>query len=127
LILNFWKDFKAASCKKASNPPACSVHGLHVLKPRSFLPNRAPKMLERYQLFFGLQLISKEFHLSAIQTKIELHFGGFFSSNEIAPANRKTGFYADRDPNKQDVVFLFAWSGSELWTLIKYSRSKIKN
>ncbi len=27
-------------------------------------------------------------------------------------------------PNKQEVGFIFAWSGSELWTLIKYSRSK---
>ena len=26
-----------------------------------------------------------------------------FSLNESAPANRKTGFYADRDPNKQEV------------------------
>ncbi len=32
-----------------------------------------------------------------------------------------------RDPNKQEVGFIFAWSGSELWTVIKYSRSKIKN
>ncbi len=28
--------FWAASCKKASNPPAFLVHGLHVLKPQSF-------------------------------------------------------------------------------------------
>jgi hypothetical protein len=35
-------------------------------------------MREKYQLFFGLQPMSKEFHHSAIQTKIELHFGGFF-------------------------------------------------
>jgi len=33
----------------------------------------------------------------------------------------------NRDPHKQEVGFIFAWSGSELWTLIKYSRSKIKN
>jgi hypothetical protein len=31
-----------------------------------------------------------------------------FSSNESAPANRKTGFYADRDPNKQEVEVIFA-------------------
>jgi hypothetical protein len=35
-------------------------------------------MRESYQLFFGLRLVSKEFHHSAIQTKKELHFGGFF-------------------------------------------------
>jgi hypothetical protein len=63
-------------------------------------------MLERYQLFFGLRLVSKEFHHSAIQTKIELHFGGFFLSNNSAPANRKTGFYANRHPNKHEVGFI---------------------
>jgi hypothetical protein len=35
-------------------------------------------MRERHQLFFGLRLEGKEFHHSAIQTKIEHHFGGFF-------------------------------------------------
>jgi hypothetical protein len=35
-------------------------------------------MRENYQLFFGLRLACKKFHHSAIQTKIELHFGGFF-------------------------------------------------
>jgi hypothetical protein len=35
-------------------------------------------MRERHQLFFGLWLEGKEFHHSAIQTKIERHFGGFF-------------------------------------------------
>jgi hypothetical protein len=49
-----------------------------VLKQRSFSPNRAQNMWESFQLFFGLQFVSKEFHHSAIQTKIELHIGGFF-------------------------------------------------
>jgi hypothetical protein len=39
----------------------------------------------------------------------------FFSSNKSAPANRKTGFfYANREPNKQEVGFIFALSASEL-------------
>jgi hypothetical protein len=54
-----------------------------VLKPQSFLPNRVPKMRKRYQLFFGLQLFNKEFHHSAIQTKIEHHFGGFFHQMKV--------------------------------------------
>jgi hypothetical protein len=41
------------------------------------------KMRERYQLFFGLQLVSKEFHHSGIQTKIEQHFGGFFHQIKV--------------------------------------------
>jgi hypothetical protein len=31
-----------------------------------------------------------------------------FSLNDSVPANRKTGFYGDRDPNKQEVGFIFA-------------------
>jgi hypothetical protein len=31
-----------------------------------------------------------------------------FSLNKSAPANRNTGFYANRDPNKQEVGYIFA-------------------
>jgi hypothetical protein len=55
-----------------------------MLKPQSFSPNRDPKMRERYQLFFGLRLVSEECHHSAIQTKIELQFGGFFHQRKVA-------------------------------------------
>ncbi len=41
------------------------------LKLWSFPPNRAPKMRERHQLFFGLRLVSKEFQ----------HPAALFSSN----------------------------------------------
>jgi hypothetical protein len=89
-IFYFWSrifdkssKFWAAPCKKASNPPDCLDHGLHVLKPRSFSPNRAPKLWARHQLFFGLRLASKEFHHSAIQAKIEMHFGRFFYQMKV--------------------------------------------
>jgi hypothetical protein len=35
-------------------------------------------MQERHQLFFGLQLVRKEFQHPTIQTKTEQHFGGLF-------------------------------------------------
>jgi hypothetical protein len=54
-----------------------------VLKPRTFSLNRVPKMRERDQLFFGLRLVSKESHHSAIETKKELHFGGFFHQIKV--------------------------------------------
>jgi hypothetical protein len=60
------------------------------------------------KLFFGLQLVSKEFQHPAIQTKIEQHFGRFFLSHKSAPANGNIGFYANRDPNKQEVGYIFA-------------------
>jgi hypothetical protein len=48
-----------------------------------FPPNRALKMWERHQLFFGLGLMSKEFQHFAIQTKIEQHFGGVFHQIKV--------------------------------------------
>jgi hypothetical protein len=51
--------------------------------------------------------VIKEFQHPAIQTKIEQHWQ-IFSSNKSVPANRKTGFYANRDPNKQEVGLIFA-------------------
>jgi hypothetical protein len=48
--------------------------------------NHAPKMRERHQLFFGLQLVSKEFQHPAIQTKLWHHFGGFFHQIKVRQA-----------------------------------------
>jgi hypothetical protein len=65
-------------------------HGLHVLKPRSFSPNCAPKIREGHQLFFGFRFESEELQHSAIQTKIEQYFGGFFHQIEVCqPIGRK--------------------------------------
>jgi hypothetical protein len=72
-------------------------HGLYVYKPRSFPPNRALKMRESQQLFLRLRLVSEESQQSAIQTKIEHHFGGFFP--EIK-GRQSTG----RNDSKQTVI-----------------------
>ncbi len=60
-IFYFWSwifkttsKFWSAPCKKASNPPACSVHGLH-------------KMLSSYWL--------AHFHLMKKSAKVQLYFG----------------------------------------------------
>jgi hypothetical protein len=50
--------------------------------------------------------VIKEFQHPAIQTIIEQHWQ-IFSSNKIAPAHRKKGFYTNRDPNNQEVGFIF--------------------
>ncbi len=77
-------------------------------------------------------------------TKVVLYFGLDCGNSVPTSRNPKNNWYlshilehpsaekisvwahANRDRNKQEVGFIFAWSGSELWTLIKYSRSKIK-
>jgi hypothetical protein len=74
--------------QKLIKPPACLDHGLHVLKPRSFPPNHAPTFRNANQYRAALWRI--------------------FSSYKCVPANKKTGFYANRDPDKQEVGFIFA-------------------
>jgi hypothetical protein len=58
-----------------------------------FPPNRSPKMRESQQLSFGLQLVRRIFEenlQTAIQTKIEQHFGGFFHQIKVRrPIGRK--------------------------------------
>ena len=48
-------------------------------------------MREKHQLAFGLRLESEELHHSAIQTKIEESFGGFFHQicKSAQPKGRK--------------------------------------
>jgi hypothetical protein len=41
------------------------------------------KKCKRHHLFFGLQLLSKEFQHPINQTKIEQHFGGFFHQIKV--------------------------------------------
>jgi hypothetical protein len=56
-------------------------------------------------------------------------------TNDVSPAFLEhssaekiaAGAHANRDPNKQEVGFIFTRSGSELSTPIKYSISKIRN
>ncbi len=89
LIFDFWSWIFDKSSKvlrrfmqKWIQPPTCLDHGLHVLKPRYFPPNRAPKMRERHQLFFGLWLL-KRIPTFRNQTKVEQHFGGFFPQIKV--------------------------------------------
>jgi hypothetical protein len=57
-------------------------------------------------LFFGLQLVSKEFPHPAIQTKEEQHFGRFFHQIKVCQPKGNRILYANRDPNKQEVGFI---------------------
>ncbi len=108
-------------------PPACLDHGLHLLKLRSFPPNHAPKMRERHQLFFGLPFVSKEFQHPAIQTEIDQHFCGFFHQIKVCqPIGRQDSMQTVIQTSRR-LDFIFAWSGSELWSLFEYSRVKFKN
>jgi hypothetical protein len=81
-------------------------HGLHVLKPRTFPPNRR---------------ISTSHNPN--QNRAALW--QFFSYNKSSPANRKTGFHATPDSNKQDVGFIFA-EAAQNFELLSILQSEIK-
>jgi hypothetical protein len=73
---------------------ACLDHGLHVLKPRSFPPNLAPKLRERQQLFLDwITTCEQRIPTSRNPNQNRAALWRIFSSNKSAPANRKTGFY----------------------------------
>ncbi len=59
------------------------ITGSRVTNRNLFRTNRSPKMRESQQLVFGLRLVSKEFQHFAIQTRIVLHFGGFFHQIKV--------------------------------------------
>jgi hypothetical protein len=100
-----------------------------VLKPRAFSPNRAPKMPERYQLFFGLPLVNKEFHHSAIQTKLELHFGGFFHQMKVRQPIGSHGSMQTviRTSRRLESFLHEAAQNFELLSSIQDQKLKIKN
>ena len=129
-IFYFWSwifkttsKFWSAPCKKASNPPACSVHGLHRILSSYWLAHW--KIRQSAALFwFRLQNDGIFYLRAAIQRTID-----------ASPAFMEYGLakkfaawaHANRKPNKQEVGFNFAWSGSELWSCFKYSMRKLKN
>jgi hypothetical protein len=110
----------------ASNHPPCWDHGLHVHKPRYFPPNRALKMRESQQLFLRLRLVSKENQQSAIQTKIEQHFGGFFQQIKgRQPIGRKDSKHTVIPTSRRLDSILY--KVAQIFELISNSRSILKN
>ncbi len=105
------------------------------------------KDINRYRFFifyFALEYLKKTSKFWAVSFKNEsnlllvriTHDLHKILSIDVSPAflehisaEKKIAVWAraNRDPNKQEIGFIFAWSSSELWTLIKYSRVKIKN
>ena len=129
LILNIWKDFKVLSrfIQKWIQPPAYSDHGLHRILTSYWLAHfYLMKKSAKELLYFGLDCGMMKFFTFKPQPKEQLMpFPHLWSTvwrkrsllEHMQTVNRTS----------RRIRGLFAWSGSELWTLIKYSRSKIKN
>jgi hypothetical protein len=86
-------------------------------------------MQERHQLFFGLRLTGKKFHHSATQTKIELHFGGFFHQMKVRqPIGRQDSMQTvNRTSRRLDSILHEAAQNFELLSNIQDQKLKMKN
>jgi hypothetical protein len=71
-----------------------------------FPPNRSPKLRESQQLSFGLRLVRRIFEETRNPNQNRASIWKIFSSNKSTPANRKKGFYTNRNPNEQEVGFI---------------------
>jgi hypothetical protein len=86
------------------------ITGCMVTNRNLFPPNRSPKMRESQQLVIGLRLARRIFEetlASHHPNQTSATLWRIFSLNKSAPANRKKGFYTNRNPNKQEVGFIF--------------------
>jgi hypothetical protein len=86
-------------------------------------------MRERHQLVFGLRLVSTESHHSATQTKIELHFGGFFQQMKVRqPIGRQDSMKpVTRTSRRLGSILHEAAQNFELLSNIQDQKLKIKN
>jgi hypothetical protein len=89
-------------------------------------------MRENQQLFLGLRIVSRIFEenqQSAIQTKIEQHFGGFFQQIKVRqPIGRKDSKQTVIPTSRRLDSFLYeAAQNFELFLNIQDQKLKIKN
>jgi hypothetical protein len=81
-------------------------HGLHVLK--RFSAELCSKNAGETSVVLWITAREKRIPTSRNTNQNRAALWRIFSSNIISPANRKPGFYANRDLNKQEVEFIFA-------------------
>ncbi len=86
-------------------------------------------MRESQHLVFGLRLVRRIFeetltHRNPNQKSATLRRS--FSSNESAPANRKKGFYTNRNPNKQEDSMHFCMNRFRTLNSFQIFKIKIK-
>ncbi len=127
-----WKDFKFLShfIQKWIQPLACSVHRFFRILSSCWLAHfyLIIKIRQSAALFwFGLRAVGilHIFYQRAVfQRKTDDSLA--FLEHDLAEKIVVCA-HTNRDPNKQEVGFIFVWSGSELWSLFKYSKRKLKN
>ncbi len=125
-VLNIWNNFKVLSrfMQNRTQPPACSDHGLHRILSSYWLAHfYLMKKSAKELLYFGLDCRMMIFFTFKPQPKEQLmplpHLWNtvrwkrsqFEHMRIVIRTSRRIGFNS-------------AWSGSGLWSLLKYSRVK---
>ena len=128
-LLNILKDFKVLSrfMQNSTQSPACSVHGLHRMLSSYWLAHfHLMKKSAKVQLYFGSGCGMMKFFTYKPQSKEQLmplpHLW-----NTVWRKRSRLEHIQTVNRTSRRIRGLFAWSGSELWSCFKNSRSKIKN
>ncbi len=128
-VLNIWNNFKVLSrfMQNWTQPPACSVHGLHRMLSSYWLAHfHLMKKSAKVQLYFGLGCRMMKFFTCDPQSKEQLMPLPQLW-NTVWRKRSRLDHMQTVNRTSRRIRGLFAWSGSELWSCFKNSRSKIKN
>ena len=128
-VLNIWNNFKVLSrfMQNWTQSPACSVHGLHRMLASYWLAHfHLMKKSAKVQLYFGSGCGMMEFFTCEPQSKEQLMSLPHLWNTVWRKGSRLEHMQTVNRTSRR-IRGLFAWSGSELWSRFKYSRSKIKN
>jgi hypothetical protein len=108
LILNVIRVQSSEPLHAKMNPTSCLFGSQFACAQTAiFSAKLCSKNAGETSIVLWITLVSKKIPTPAVQTKIHSVLWRIFSANKSAPANRKTGFYANCDPNKQKVGLIF--------------------
>ncbi len=132
LILNIWEEFKFVSrfIQKLIQPPACWDHGLFSILSSCWLSHFY--MLKKSAKYCSILVwiadcwFSSNILQAVIPRKtVDCIFGALFGRKNRCMCPYK--MIQPVIPTRKMIRGIFVWSGSELWSLFKYSKLKLKN
>jgi len=125
-VLNIWNNFKVLSrfMQNWTQTPACSDHGLHRILSSYWLAHcYLMKKSTKVHLYLGLDCGMMEFFTNEPQSKEQLmplpHLW-----NTVWWKRLRLEHIQTVNRTSRRIGFNSAWSGSGLWSLLKYSRVK---
>jgi hypothetical protein len=118
LIMNIWEEFKVLSrfIQKCTQPPACWDHSLFRILSSYWLLLFlvCSTLVWIVDCWFSSNIHSRAVIQRAIVVLTRIFGARFVHIQPVIPTRRM-------------IRGIFVWRGSEFWSLIKYSRSKLKS